>query len=99
MYFGIEDKGLADGIFARINAPFIVPHSYMHRILTPMENRYNILQQCDRALVEHFFSRLKGKFRIVDEFTFKKDSINYIFISCLTLTNVTIMYQDPLRRY
>ena len=66
-YLGPNDKVLADGIFARVqggNGPFIVPVCYMDRDLTLAESRFNKIQSWDRAINEHYFSRLKGLFPV-----------------------------------
>eukprot|EP01084_Bolivina_argentea_P054996 100850_1 len=52
LYLGFGDKCLVDGIYARINGPFITPCAYLNRALTLMELRHNIIQRWDRSIVE-----------------------------------------------
>lgn len=97
-YFGPTDRMLADGIFARVPGPFIVPVSYLQRNLTLAEVRYNEIQRWDRSIVEHYFARLKLYFPIVNDFPFESDRINLFFTCCVVLCNVLIRFQSPLRK-
>eukprot|EP01083_Nonionella_stella_P089953 251273_1 len=90
---------LTDGIFARIHGPFIVPFAYMNRPLTAAEIRYNHIHCWDRSIVEHYFSRVKGKFPLTMRYTLKEPSINYVMDTTFIFTNIMIKFQDPLRRY
>eukprot|EP01084_Bolivina_argentea_P060366 110300_1 len=99
LYLGIGDKCLADGIYARINAPFITPCAYLQRALTVAETRYNCIHRWDRSIVEHYFGRLKTKFPICSCFTLREESINHVIVCCFTLNNIIIKYQEPLRNY
>lgn len=95
------DRVLADGIFARVeggNGPFIVPVCYLRRALTLAEARFNEIQAWDRSIVEHFFGRLKNLFPVLYWFPFRRSQINVVFIGCVTLCNIVIKYQHPLRK-
>ena len=98
LYFGLGDKVLADGIFARIDENrFIVPVCGVSRELTAIEQRYNMVQRKARSIIEHYNSRLKLGCPILRYFSYSINKINPIFTMCLTLTNIRIKYQDPLR--
>ena len=100
LYLGIADKVIADGIFARIDANrFIVPVCGVRRPLTQIELNYNTVQRKARSIVEHYNSRLKGSCGILRDYTFGIDSINPVFLSCLCLTNIRVLFQDRMRRW
>ena len=92
------DKYLADGIFARIEGPFITPVCYLTRNLRKNELKYNWLQTKSRSIIEHYFSRLKITWGLLgNTFNLNKNSVDIIVRTACILTNVIIKYMHPLK--
>ena len=76
-------------------------------LLTPIRNPsgngeiiYNILQREARVIIENKFARTKLLWPLIGlQYNLSLDLIGIVYYNCVLLTNIIILFQDPLRRF
>ncbi len=65
---------------------------------TPHERVMNKLIRSCRAVVEHFFGRLKTQWPILEPYKQPRERIRAYFLAGMALTNISSLYEKPLRK-
>ena len=87
-------KLLADGIYRYAEGPFICSFAAVTNI---KQFYYNLFHLLARVVIENYHHRLKQYFPILTNYTYKLENFGLFYNTCLLLTNLLIINQDPLR--
>ena len=94
------DKYLYDGVLfgQQFSDILITPYTANKRSGRTMKDRMkdqNIRRA--RAVIEHYFGRMKAYFPLLRQYRFKREVAGFALRTCAMLTNIILLMQCPLR--